>query len=116
VVIALILCVITAIEVWVYYIPALAAYIFPILIVLSLVKFVMVVGWFMHLKFDHISFTWYFGGGLLLALATFSGLMVLQIATHGPAPGDGNAHTFPPSLVAPAPSSGGGAAKPAGGH
>ena len=112
VLVALILCVITAVEVWVYYIPALLPYIFPILIVLSLVKFVMVVGWFMHLKFDHISFTWYFAGGIVLALAIFSGLVVLQIATHGPAPGDGNAQVFPPS-IAPASS---GAPKPAGGH
>ena len=111
VVIAAILCVITAVEVWVYYIPALLPYIFPILIVLSLVKFVMVVGWFMHLKFDHVSFTWYFGGGIVLALAIFSGLVMLQIATHGPAPGDGNAHVFPPSIAVPA-----SAPKPAGGH
>ena len=87
-----------------------------ILVTLSFIKFVMVVGWFMHLKFDHVSFTWYFGGGLVLALATFSGLVFLQIATHGPAPGNGNAHTFPPSLAAPASGSSGGAAKPAGGH
>jgi cytochrome c oxidase subunit 4 len=111
VVIAAILCVITAVEVWVYYVPALLPYIFPILIVLSLVKFLMVVGWFMHLKFDHVSFAWYFGGGLLLALAIFSGLVMLQIATHGPAPGDGNAHVFPPNIAAPA-----SAPKPAGGH
>jgi cytochrome c oxidase subunit 4 len=115
VIIALILCVITAVEVWVYYVPALLPYIFPILIVLSLVKFVMVVGWFMHLKFDHISFTWYFGGGLALAVSIVVGLIFLQIGTHGMPPGDGNAHTFPPSLVAPAPSSDG-VPKPAGGH
>jgi cytochrome c oxidase subunit 4 len=111
VVVALILCVITAVEVWVYYIPALLPYIFPILIVLSLVKFVMVVGWFMHLKFDHVSFSWYFGGGIVLALAIFSGLVMLQIATHGLPPGDGNAHVFPPGLAAPAT-----APAPAGGH
>jgi len=114
VMIALILCVVTAIEVWVYYIPALLPYIFPILIVLSLFKFVLVVGWFMHLKFDHVSFTWYFAGGLGLAVSIVMALIVLQIATHGGAPGDGNAHTFPPNLQpgsAPARPSGGG-----GGH
>ncbi len=110
--IALILTVITAVEVAVYYIPALLPYIFPILIFLSTVKFVLVVGWFMHLKFDHISYTWYFGGGLALALSIFGGLILLQIATHGLPPGDGNAHTFPSTFpgapAAPAPSSGGG--------
>ena len=101
VIVALILCAITAIEVWVYYIPELAAFIFPILIGLSLIKFVMVVGWFMHLKFDHVSFTWYFGGGLALAVSMVLALIVLQIATHGRSPGDGNAHTFPPGIAAP---------------
>jgi cytochrome c oxidase subunit 4 len=112
IVIALILTVITAIEVAVYYIPPLLPYIFPILIVLSAIKFVMVVGWFMHLKFDHTSFTWYFGGGLALALTIFGGLILLQIATHGLPPGDGHYQTHPtefPGVPAkPAPSTGGG--------
>ena len=112
IVVALILSVITAVEVAVYYIPALLPLIFPILLVLSAIKFVMVVGWFMHLKFDHVSFTWYFGGGLGLALSIVLALIVLQIATHGLPPGDGNAHTHPatyPGVPAkPAPSSGGG--------
>jgi cytochrome c oxidase subunit IV len=112
IVIALILTVITAVEVAVYYIPPLLPFIFPILIVLSAVKFVMVVGWFMHLKFDHVSFTWYFGGGLALALTIFGGLFFLQIATHGVAPGDGHAEThpavFPGAPAKPAPSTGGG--------
>jgi heme/copper-type cytochrome/quinol oxidase subunit 4 len=114
VIIALILSVITAVEVWVYYVPALLPYIFPILIVLSVIKFVMVVGWFMHLKFDHQSFTWFFGGGLALALSIFSGLVLLQIATHGLPPGNGNAHTHPAEWpgVTTAPST----AKPSGGH
>jgi len=83
IIIAAILAFITAVEVAVYYIEELRPYIFPILIVLSAAKFVMVVGYFMHLKFDHISFTWYFGGGLALALAMSMSVVVLQIATHG---------------------------------
>jgi len=83
VIIAMILAVITALEVAVYYIPAVHQFIVPILIVLSAVKFWMVVAFFMHLKFDHISFSWYFGGGLALALAMSSSVVVLQIATHG---------------------------------
>lgn len=109
--IALILCVITAIEVWVYYVPALLPYIFPILIVLSTLKFVLVVGWFMHLKFDHSSYTWYFGGGLALALSIFGGLVLLQIATHGLPPGDGHATTHPSTYPGAAPA----APNPAGG-
>jgi cytochrome c oxidase subunit 4 len=83
VVIAMILAMITAVEVAVYYIPGLRPYIAPILIVLSAVKFWMVVAFFMHLKFDHVSFSWYFGGGLALALTMASSVVVLQIATHG---------------------------------
>ena len=110
--IALILTFITAVEVAVYYIPALLPFIFPILIILSTIKFVLVVGWFMHLKFDHISYTWYFGGGLALALSIVGALILLQIATHGLPPGDGNAHTYPatfpgmPARQAPAPGGG----------
>ena len=109
----MILSVITAVEVAVYYIPVLLPYIFPILIVLSTVKFVMVVGWFMHLKFDHVSYTWYFGGGLALALSIVAAWILLQIATHGLAPGDGHAHTLPTEFpgaapAAPKPSGGGG--------
>jgi cytochrome c oxidase subunit IV len=110
--IALILSIITAVEVVVYYVPALLPLIFPILLILSAIKFVMVVGWFMHLKFDHVSFTWYFGGGLMLALTIVMALIVLQIATHGLPPGDGNAHTHPSTFPGvwnkAAPSSGGG--------
>jgi cytochrome c oxidase subunit 4 len=99
IVIALILSIITAVEVWVYYVPALLPFIFPILIGLSIVKFALVVGFFMHLKFDHQMFTWYFGGGLALALATFGGVMVLAIATHGLPPGNGNFKVYPETLV-----------------
>ena len=82
--IALILAVITAIEVAVYYVPALLAFIVPILVVLSVAKFVLVVGYFMHLKFDHKLYTGLFAGGLAIALATFIGLFVLFLGHPGP--------------------------------
>ena len=83
VVIALILAVVTAVEVAVYYIPEAKTILPLVLIILSAFKFFMVVAYFMHLKFDHSSFSWYFGGGLMLALAMASSVVVLQIATHG---------------------------------
>jgi len=46
------------------------------LMVLMVVKFVMVVGWYMHLHFDHPYFTWIFTGGLLIAIG-----IVLALAT-----------------------------------
>lgn len=111
VVIALILAVITAIEVWVYYVPALLPYIFPILIALSAIKFIMVVGYFMHLKFDHSSFRWFFGGGLALALTLAGSVVILHIATQGLPPGDGHATVQGAPMAPSAP-----AAKPGGGH
>ncbi len=71
VLIALILAIITGIEVWVYYIDALEDMLIPILIVLAAIKFVMVAGWFMHLRFDSSVFMWMFAGGLALSFAVF---------------------------------------------
>ncbi len=74
-----ILAVITAVEVAVYYIEALEDVLIPILIVLSALKFSMVVMWFMHLRFDNRLFSGLFVGGLMLAAALF----VVVLATLG---------------------------------
>jgi cytochrome c oxidase subunit 4 len=79
--VALILAVITAIEVAVYYIPGLLAFIVPILLVLSLIKFAMVVGYFMHLKFDHKIYTGLFVGGLAIAISVFLGMGLMFLGT-----------------------------------
>ena len=50
--IAAILAVITAAEVAVTYVDALDAAVAPLLIVMSFAKFALVVGWFMHLRYD----------------------------------------------------------------
>jgi cytochrome c oxidase subunit IV len=75
--IALILAAITALEVSTYYIDFGALFL-PLLLTMMVVKFVMVVSYFMHLKFDNkiFSFLFYVGLGLALfcyivALATF---------------------------------------------
>ena len=77
--IGLILGVITAVEVGVYYVDALDDVLVPILIVLSALKFSLVVLWFMHLKFDTRLISWLFVGGLVLAAALF----VVLLATLG---------------------------------
>jgi cytochrome c oxidase subunit 4 len=71
--IGIILAVITAIEVAIYYIEWVRDnnLLVPALILFSAIKFVMVVGYFMHLKFDDRRFTWIFAFGLAVALATF---------------------------------------------
>lgn len=72
-----ILTVITALEVAVFYIEALAGMLVPILLVLSAAKFVLVVMFFMHLKWDSKIFTGVFLAGLLLA--TFMILAMITI-------------------------------------
>jgi cytochrome c oxidase subunit 4 len=69
--IATILAIITAIEVAIYYIPALRVVLPPILIVLSLTKFSMVAMFFMHLKFDSRFFSVVFVTGILVAVGVF---------------------------------------------
>ena len=53
--VALILTVITIVEVWVYYIPAFVAsrLFIPALLTMSAVKFAIVVLFYMHLTYDH---------------------------------------------------------------
>ena len=77
--IGVILAVVTAVEVGVYYMDALSDVLIPILIVLSAAKFSLVVLWFMHLKFDARLFSWMFVGGIALA----STLFVVVLATLG---------------------------------
>lgn len=66
-----ILAVITAVEVAVFYLDLAQATLAVILVVLSAIKFTLVVLWFMHLKFDARLFSWMFVGGLTLASILF---------------------------------------------
>ena len=77
VLIGVILTVITAAEVAVFYIPALAAVLVYILLSLSLVKFVLVVMFYMHLKFDSLVLAGVFVAPLTLAVAMIISLIVL---------------------------------------
>jgi cytochrome c oxidase subunit 4 len=75
--IAIILTVITAVEVGVYYVEALRPIIGPVLITLSVAKFALVVMFYMHLKFDHKLFTWMFMFGMATATFTIVALIAL---------------------------------------
>jgi len=77
VMIGVILTVITAVEVAVFYIPALSAIIVPLLLVLSATKFVIVVLFYMHLRYDSPVFSRVFFGPLFLALVVVIGLVLL---------------------------------------
>ena len=75
--IAVALTIITAVEVAVYYVQALQSLMLPILVVLSGTKFAMVVGFYMHLKFDHRIFTSLFVFGLVCAAFMITAFIVL---------------------------------------
>jgi len=72
-----ILAAITLLEIYVYTRADIHAIVVPILLVLSAVKFVLVVGFFMHLKFDHPLFTGIFGFGLAVAASVITALLFL---------------------------------------
>ena len=71
---------ITAIEVGIYYVGLNHNTLVVALIVLSIIKFSMVVLWFMHLKFDSRLFTTAFVTGLATAFTVFT---VVMAALHG---------------------------------
>jgi cytochrome c oxidase subunit IV len=77
--VALILTIITAVEVWVYYIPSFVASkaFIPSLLIMSAAKFVIVVLFYMHLRYDHKLFKALFTGPLIIAMATIVALMFL---------------------------------------
>lgn len=70
--IALILGIVTAIEVGVFYIAALRSLIVVLLIPLMFVKFALVALWFMHLKFDSKVFRRLFIAGIIFAIGVYS--------------------------------------------
>ena len=74
---ALILALLTAIEVGIFYINSLGYWMIPILSILSIGKFAIVVMVYMHLKYETKIFTIMFLSGLILATAVVFSLMTL---------------------------------------
>lgn len=77
--IAALLAVLTALEVAMYYIDkqlgldlANAA----ILIVLAIAKFLIVIGWFMHLRYEHPLLNRFFTAGFVLAMGLYTVVLV----------------------------------------
>lgn len=77
VMVALVLSIITALEVAVFYIPALSPVLVPILLLLSAGKFILVVAFYMHLKFDSRLFSGVFVAPLVLAMLVVIALVIL---------------------------------------
>ena len=76
--VAVVLAIITVIEVVIYYLNIPHSVLVTGLLIFSAVKFVTVVGYFMHLKFDDRRLLWIFGGGLLIGGSILLALDVLQ--------------------------------------
>ena len=77
--VAIILTLITIFEVWAYYLPAFVASpaFVPTLLIMSALKFAIVVAFYMHLKYDHRLFRALFTGPLIIAMATIVSLLFL---------------------------------------
>ena len=77
VLVGVVLAIITVAEVFFYTQESVRAFLVPLLLCLSAAKFVLVVGFYMHLKFDHPLFTGVFGFGLMVAGSIITALMFL---------------------------------------
>ncbi|MBI4199865.1 MAG: cytochrome C oxidase subunit IV family protein [Chloroflexi bacterium] len=75
--VALVLAVVTIVEVTAVYQAFLADILLPILLVLSATKFALVAMFYMHLRFDHRLFSALFVGGLLLTAGILIALLAL---------------------------------------
>ena len=76
-IVGLILAVITLVEFLIFYVESLGVLLIPIMLILSLMKFVIVVAFFMHLRFDNKLFTYLFFAGFILAAVIAVALLVL---------------------------------------
>ena len=82
--VAIILFAITIVEFLIIWpVNRIEAFSTPILIILSIVKFAIVISFYMHLKFDNKLLTWIFLGGLALGTAVTFSLLFLFSAVSG---------------------------------
>lgn len=73
--IAIVLAVLTAIEVALFYLDEamdMQGWDGPLLVILSFIKFVAVIGWFMHLRFEKGMLSRFFIGGFVLAMVLYT--------------------------------------------
>ena len=81
--IAIVLGILTAIEIALYYTEDIVGvFTDPILIVLAVGKFIIVVGWFMHLRFENKMVNRFFTGGMILALILFAIVMIERASAN----------------------------------
>ena len=75
--VAMVLGVITAVEVAVFSLDALRPVLVPVLLTRSAANFTMVVGFFMHLKFDSRLYRALFVGPLIVAISVMVAMLLL---------------------------------------
>jgi cytochrome c oxidase subunit 4 len=75
--IAIILTILTILEVGTYYVAIPFALLVPLLIVLAGMKFALVVAYYMHLRYDSKLFSGFFFFGLVIEILLLIALMVL---------------------------------------
>jgi cytochrome c oxidase subunit IV len=81
--IAIVLAILTALEVSTYFLD-FGSIAIPMLIVLMVVKFLYVAGWFMHLKFDSPIYKRLMTTGLAFALVLYAIMAVVTLFDHAP--------------------------------
>jgi cytochrome c oxidase subunit 4 len=82
--VGLLLAIITLLEVWLFGVEGLGGLYIPILLGLSALKFVGVVAFFMHLRFDNRMFTYVFTSSMIIGILIFSILLFLSEFGHQP--------------------------------
>ena len=80
--VAFILCAITLLEFGAFYTDALKPVLVPLLVVMSVIKFVLVAMFYMHLKFDHPVFRKILLVGVLLGFGAMLWLLALFTFSH----------------------------------
>jgi cytochrome c oxidase subunit 4 len=84
--IAVVLSIITAVEIAASYIEMPDGVLVTSLLVMAVVKFFLVASWFMHLKFDHPLFKRLFLTGIITSLLVFGVVLWIFLSRGGPSP------------------------------
>ena len=75
--IAIVLAIVTAAEVAIYYVDAMRDWLIPLLILFAIIKFSLVALWFMHLKFDARTYARFFVMGIAGALTLYIAVLLM---------------------------------------
>jgi cytochrome c oxidase subunit IV len=72
IVVAIILAILTALEVWTHFWDQPSTTLLVVTLVpMMIAKFIIVAGWFMHLRYDNPLFLWVFFAGIVIAVAVY---------------------------------------------